>query len=258
VPTFVEVKRASDTRARREVVAQMLDYAANGSVFWTPGQLRSWFEGDDRQGAMERLMGLLGPSDEEPDAMADAFCQAVGTNLKEGRIRLVFLADEIPASLQRLVEFLNEQMPRVEVLALEIRQYRAAGGSTGALVPRLVGQTARAQAAKEPAAPAARRPTRWTVDEVLESVAPAGQEAAAVAAAVRDWAETHPYIRITGGTGLSDRSFTMAADSGRATSPFRGVLYLYATPRGGRPCSRSGSRRCARHPPTTAMRPACA
>jgi hypothetical protein len=30
VPTFVEVKRASDTPARREVVAQMLDYAANG------------------------------------------------------------------------------------------------------------------------------------------------------------------------------------------------------------------------------------
>lgn len=30
VPTFVECKRASDTRIRREVVAQMLDYAANG------------------------------------------------------------------------------------------------------------------------------------------------------------------------------------------------------------------------------------
>ena len=47
VPTFVEVKRASDTRARREVVAQMLDYAANGPAFWQPGQLRGWFEGDD-------------------------------------------------------------------------------------------------------------------------------------------------------------------------------------------------------------------
>src|SRR5260221_13424999 len=35
VPTFVEVKRASDTRTRREVVAQMLDYAANRSAFWT-------------------------------------------------------------------------------------------------------------------------------------------------------------------------------------------------------------------------------
>src|SRR6266576_2895770 len=47
VPTFVEVKRASDTRSRREVVAQMLDYAANGSAFWLPEQLRAWFEGDD-------------------------------------------------------------------------------------------------------------------------------------------------------------------------------------------------------------------
>lgn len=49
VPMFVEVKRASDTRSRREVVAQMLDYAGNGSVFWTPEQLRGWVEGDDPQ-----------------------------------------------------------------------------------------------------------------------------------------------------------------------------------------------------------------
>lgn len=59
VPTFVEVKRASDTRSRREVVAQMLDYAANGSVFWTPGQLRGWFEDGDPEGATERLAASL-------------------------------------------------------------------------------------------------------------------------------------------------------------------------------------------------------
>ncbi|MFZ5786270.1 MAG: hypothetical protein ACOY3Y_07485, partial [Acidobacteriota bacterium] len=29
IPTFVEVKRSSDTRIRREVVGQMFDYAAN-------------------------------------------------------------------------------------------------------------------------------------------------------------------------------------------------------------------------------------
>lgn len=34
VPVLVEVKRSSDTRARREVVAQMLDYAANGIAYW--------------------------------------------------------------------------------------------------------------------------------------------------------------------------------------------------------------------------------
>jgi hypothetical protein len=31
IPTIVEVKRSSDTRIRREVVGQMLDYAANAT-----------------------------------------------------------------------------------------------------------------------------------------------------------------------------------------------------------------------------------
>ncbi|HEX8903569.1 MAG TPA: hypothetical protein VF771_01865 [Longimicrobiaceae bacterium] len=34
VPTLVEVKRSTDTRIRREVVGQMLDYAANAVVYW--------------------------------------------------------------------------------------------------------------------------------------------------------------------------------------------------------------------------------
>jgi hypothetical protein len=249
VPTFVEVKRASDTRSRREVVAQMLDYAANGSVFWTPEQLRSWFEGDDPDGALERLVDLLDPSEGEPETLADDFWQKVGANLREGQIRLLFVADEIPASLQRLVEFLNEQMPRVEVLALEIRQYRAAGSSSGALVPRLVGQTARAQAAKERPAATAHRSTRWTAAEVLESVAQAGQDAAAVAGAVCDWAIANPHVRTTGGTGVSYPSLTAAADSGRSTSRWRGVLSLYGYPGGGHPMLEIRVKHMCRTPP---------
>lgn len=235
MPTFVEVKRASDTRSRREVVAQMLDYAANGSVFWTPEQLRNWFEGDDPEGATDRLVTWLDPSEEEPENVADAFWQAVGTNLREGQIRLVFVADEIPASLQRLVEFLNEQMPRVEVLAVEIRQYRAAGGTAGALVPRLIGQTARAQAKKERPTSPARRSTRWTVEEVIEAVGLSGTDDGAVARVVRDWTAAHPHIKVTGGTGLSYPSFIVSVDSGRRTSRFRAVLALYGSPHGGRP-----------------------
>ncbi len=33
IPPIVEVKRSSDTRARREVVAQTLDYAAHGIMY---------------------------------------------------------------------------------------------------------------------------------------------------------------------------------------------------------------------------------
>src|SRR5262249_39244062 len=41
VPTLVEVKRSSDTRVRREVVGQMLDYAANAVVYWPVEAIRS-------------------------------------------------------------------------------------------------------------------------------------------------------------------------------------------------------------------------
>src|SRR4051812_11060643 len=44
IPTLVEVKRQSDTRIRREYVGQMLDYAANGVVYWPVEEIRSHFE----------------------------------------------------------------------------------------------------------------------------------------------------------------------------------------------------------------------
>jgi hypothetical protein len=43
VPTLVEVKRSNDMRIRREVVGQMLDYAANGVIYWPAERLRSEF-----------------------------------------------------------------------------------------------------------------------------------------------------------------------------------------------------------------------
>ncbi len=74
----------------------------------------------------------------EPDA--DEFWQRVETNLRAARLRLLFVADRIPDELTRVVEFLNEQMPNIEVLAVEIKQFRGATGQT--LVPRVIGRTA--------------------------------------------------------------------------------------------------------------------
>ena len=44
IPTLVEVKRNSDTRIRREVVGQMLDYAANAVIYWPIETIRAKFE----------------------------------------------------------------------------------------------------------------------------------------------------------------------------------------------------------------------
>lgn len=145
IPTLVEVKRSSDTRIRREVVGQMLDYAANAVVYWPVETIRARFEktcetqGTDPAAA---LTAFLGGGD------ADTFWQSAKTNLQAGRVRLVFIADEIPQELRRVVEFLNGQMDPAEVLAVEVKQFVGEGKMT-TLVPRLVGQTAMAQQQKK-------------------------------------------------------------------------------------------------------------
>src|SRR5262249_17701266 len=89
-----------------------------------------------------KLVDFLGDG-----ADSDSFWQRAKTNLQAGRIRLVFVADEIPQELRRVVEFLNSQMDPAEVLAIEIKQY-VGQAALKTLVPRLVGQTAAAQQRK--------------------------------------------------------------------------------------------------------------
>jgi len=141
VPTLVEVKRSTDTRIRREVVGQMLDYAANGVRFWPAATLQAAFEstqqavGADPAEAVAELRG-------GPPTSVEAFFDEVESNLRAGRIRLVFVADKIPDELRTIVEFLNEQMRQAEVFALEIKQYRADGRNDLVIVPTLIGRTA--------------------------------------------------------------------------------------------------------------------
>jgi hypothetical protein len=141
VPTIVEVKRSSDTRIRREVVGQMLDYAANAVVYWPVDRLRERFAKTHGESADERLSEFL-----DDQMEAEEFWQLANKNLQDRNIRLLFVADEIPTELQRIVEFLNEQMDQTEVLAIEIKQF-VGRGQTG-LVPRVIGRTAEAQEKK--------------------------------------------------------------------------------------------------------------
>lgn len=144
VPVLVEVKRASDTRARREVIAQMLDYAANGIAYWPIEKMVDAFNSTCEKVGLDpeaRLRDFLG--DGEPET----FWKTVASNLAAGRVRMVFLADEISKEVRRIVEFLNEQMRPAEVLAIEVVQYLNPNGLR-TLVPRLVGATERARAVK--------------------------------------------------------------------------------------------------------------
>jgi hypothetical protein len=155
IPTLVEVKRSSDTRIRREVVGQMLDYVANAQAFWAAGRMRQMLA--DEAGSSEigdqRLAEhlRLDSKDETFSEQVEHFWNQVEANLREGNVRLLFVADELPRELKRLIEFLNEQFTKVEVLGVELRQY--VGQGIKALVPRVIGQTEAAREQKERSSP---------------------------------------------------------------------------------------------------------
>lgn len=141
VPTLVEVKRLVDTRIRREVIGQMLDYAARAVTRWTAVWMQERYTqrcGVEATDAESELTTFLGP-DSEPAL----FWSQVQANLQRGRIRLIFLADIVPLDLRRVTEFMNSQMNPAEVFAVEIRQFAA--GDLQMYMPRVFGSTAATQ-----------------------------------------------------------------------------------------------------------------
>jgi hypothetical protein len=159
VPVLVEVKRSSDTRIRREVLGQMLDYAANAVKYWPLPLLRQSLErrATEERKPVEELLGELRPGLEPEE-----FWKTVESNLMAGRIRMIFVADALPPELVRVIEFLNEQMNPAEVLGVELRQFVA--GSHVAYVPRVVGRTATAIGVKNPTG------RQWTRASFLDAV----------------------------------------------------------------------------------------
>jgi hypothetical protein len=143
IPTLVEVKRSTDTRIRREVVGQMLDYAANAVVYWKIDEIRARFEArcDQENIDPDTVLSEYLQIDD-----VDSFWQTVRTNLLAGKVRLLFVADAIPHELQRIIEFLNKQMNPAEVLGIEIKRYAGQGLHT--LVPTVIGQSAEVQQSK--------------------------------------------------------------------------------------------------------------
>jgi hypothetical protein len=145
MPTLVECKRFASTEARRQVVGQMIEYAANGHRYWDKDLLRDYAEKSLKQGRTldAELTELQGPEGGSPDEFFDKVQQ----NLAEGQLRIVFFLDKAPEELQAIVEFLNKQMERSEVLLVEARQYHSNGKRI--VVPTLFGYSEQARQVKK-------------------------------------------------------------------------------------------------------------
>jgi hypothetical protein len=195
IPTIVEVKRSSDTRIRREVVGQMMDYASNAVVYWPLEKINTMFERtceDNDDDPDEKLAEFIGQEQE-----SGTYWEKVKTNLQAGKIRMVFVADKIPSELQRIVEFLNEQMDPAEVLAVEIKQFT--GDQLRTLVPRVIGITSEAKKRKSTGL----EPKQWDEESFFDRL---DDKQAKVARKLLEWSKSN-MPRIWWGRGVQDGSF---------------------------------------------------
>jgi len=195
----------------------MLDYAANCVLYWPVEFIKQRFEetcherGSEPGMVVGEFIGLSGTP--ENDGAIARFWELVETNLRAGKIRLIFAADEIPSELRRVVEFLNEQMNPAEVLAIEIRQYVGMGVRT--LVPSVIGSSKRVTTA------AGRTSVQWDRELFVNTLRERrGSEAVAVATNILEWSPMH-CPKLWWGEGRIDGScFVGVAQEGVNYYPF--------------------------------------
>jgi hypothetical protein len=108
------------------------------------------------RGQLQERLGLS-------EAEVASYWGRVKANLGSKTVRLIFVADKIERELAAIVEFLNEQMRSVTVVALELSLF--SNGSERILAPRLYGLTAEAVGQKSAAS------IPESVDDWLDSVA---------------------------------------------------------------------------------------
>jgi hypothetical protein len=192
IPTLVEIKRQSDSRIRREVVGQMLDYAANCLSYWSVETLQTALENTCREAgkSVDAVLGELSGS----GGSVEDFWQQVKTNLQAKKIRLLFVADIIPLELRRIVEFLNEQMDPTEVLAVELRQFEGKGLKT--IVPTVYGQTQEIARKRAGAAP------RWDEASLFDKLTEtAGPKELQIAKQIYEWMRKGGTREVAFGSG---------------------------------------------------------
>lgn len=159
VLTLVETKLIQNPEARREVIGQIIEYAANAVLAWGYGRAREkaaeyWSgRGKNLDDILQQRFGQ--------ELEIESFWKTVEENLRQDRIRLLVVADEIRPEVRRMIEYLNAEMSSAEVFGVEFRCY---GDDTRSivLVPQLIGQTQ----ANIDRTPSAESPTLWTIERL--------------------------------------------------------------------------------------------
>ncbi|NLE01465.1 MAG: hypothetical protein GX640_16485 [Fibrobacter sp.] len=201
IPTIVETKRGDDTRIRREVVGQMLDYAANAIAYWhvesiiAKFQLRCENEGVDSDIVLSEFLN--------DEISEQSFWEQTKTNLQAGKVRLVWVSDRIPKELRQVIEFLNKQMNPAQAIGIEIKMFAGQGLKT--MVPRVL-NTQKQEGTSSATG------KKWTEEEFFKTLEERkGEDYCEIARTIFKWSQRH-NLRITWGSGKKNGSFFPVLD----------------------------------------------
>ena len=217
--TVVETKLRKNPEARREVVGQILEYAAQMSS-WSASdverQAEKFFASSEspdqyRDCALEKAMQRFLKSSGGPSEFSyDDFLQQIQTNIERGHFRLVIAIDEPPEPLLLTVEFVNRFSERFEIFLIQLKRFRDLAKKQNIFVPALFGRVAGSKTVRAPA-------RQWDKKSFLEQASKKSPESLPALKRLIEFAEGENAI--VWGRGASIGSFQFTFDQNRKRLP---------------------------------------
>jgi alkylated DNA nucleotide flippase Atl1 len=211
--TLCEVKLKRNPEIRRQVLGQVLAYAA--------GLTAMSYEEVDREVATRRkgvsLAALVLGDDADPSDIA-TFRAAVTAHLRAGRFRLVLAVDELTDELRNSIDYLAQHTDGdMELVAIEVAY--ASDGEVEVLVPRVWGSTV----ATKRAPGSSSAPTRIPLEEagaIVDAAELAHTGAGALVARLFEELGPHlSYLYVGDGDPTSGQGCVVVADAPVRTQP---------------------------------------
>ncbi|MGC2193162.1 MAG: hypothetical protein WA628_00705 [Terriglobales bacterium] len=128
---LVETKLARNPGVRREVIGQIVEYAA---YLW--GQSYSFLDELFQQREGKSIFELL--STKVPDLDAEEFQTSVTATLAAGEFQLMIVVDQMNAELEKIIAYLSSRRAGLTFKAVALPMYRSAGVEV--LAPQHYGQ----------------------------------------------------------------------------------------------------------------------
>lgn len=191
---IIECKRAANTQAKREVIGQILDYAAH---LWEI----TYEDLDEKVKAIKGLsLAELVHTKTGEDWDEEEFRGNIRSALVEGNFILIIVVDEINEELNRIVRYVNATgSPSFSFAALEMRRFTT--DQAEMLVPHVFGPV-HATPRQRPASK-----NKWSADSFFPELRSRhGEQAEATARAIFAWAE-QKKMRNWWGEGSRSGSF---------------------------------------------------